>query len=95
MPRSRRTHPFLCDQSIRLCCYKLLEHYCTYLSTGGDFDLAMISFNEDVYQLVLACFKPRVLSLLKATSLPTFKGARMLVLKRSVLLCYFIFLFGY
>ena len=55
----------------------------------------MISFNEDVYQLVLACFKPRVLSLLKATSLPAFKGAGMLVLKRSVLLCYFIFLFGY
>ena len=55
-------------------------------------DTVMISFNEQLYRLVLARFKPRVLSLLKAMSLPAFKGAGMLVLKRWFLLSFVYFL---
>ena len=55
-------------------------------------DVVMISFNEHIYRLVVARFKPRVLSLLKAKSLPAFKGAGMLVLKRWFLLSFVYFL---
>ena len=54
-------------------------------------DTVMIRFNEHLYRLVLARFKPRVLSLLKTTSLPAFKGTGMLVLKRSFLLSFLYF----
>ena len=44
----------------------------------------------NICSLALVRFKPRVLSLLKAKSLSAFKGAGMLVLKRSFVLSFIL-----